>query len=47
MGDVQNNIEDEKQARSQAFVRGGAIQQGDGPKSLEGQVSREERALFV
>lgn len=47
MGDVQNNIEDEKQARSQAFLGGGAIQQGDGPKSLEGQVSREERALFV
>lgn len=47
MGDVQNNIEDEKQARSQAFVRGGVIQQGDGPKSLEGQVSREGRALFV
>lgn len=36
MGDVQNNIEDEKQARSQVFSQGGAIQQGDGPKESGG-----------
>ena len=34
MGDVQNNIEDEKQARSQVCLRGGAIQHGDGPERV-------------
>ena len=34
MGDVQNNIEDEKQARSKVCLRGGAIQHGDGPERV-------------
>ena len=34
MGDVQNNIEDEKQACSQVCLRGGAIQHGDGPERV-------------